>query len=141
MHRSVLQIVLSIIIIISGIYIAVYDSYWIIGLGLLVLLTEVFWKKRETRKYLAVIHILCGIDIVLLSIAAIPNTEPEYFRTGATLQYYSDTVFILTAIIIAALGLASLVLSVMRLTRFNKEIEQAGEKSKIENDVLPAGKK
>jgi hypothetical protein len=141
MNRSVTQIILSIIVIISGIYIAVYDSFWLIGLGLLILFTEVFWKKRETRNYLAVIHILAGIDIVLLSITAIPNTEPEYFRTGATLQYYNDTVFILLAIIIAVMGLAILVLSVLRLVRFNKETKYASEKLKKEYDVLSVQKK
>jgi hypothetical protein len=141
MTRSVSQIVLSIIIIISGIYIAVYDSFWIIGLGLLILFTEIFWKKRETRNYLAVIHILAGIDVLILSVAAISNAEPGYFRTGATIRYYNETVFVLAAVITLAAGLASLVLSVLRLVRFNKETKYTGEKPEKEYDVLSAQKK
>ena len=147
MNQSAMQIILSTIVILNNLFLvwwtAVYDtssnlvriiSVLLSGLGLAVLLTETLWKKRETRNRLAVIHIVAGVSIIVFSVLI------GMWASGLTLSEKGAQVDAglagIAIIICGILGLGISVVSILRLARFKKEIEESTEKAKMPYDVL-----
>jgi len=114
-----------------------YASGLVLALGLAVVLTEVCWKNRETRKKLAIIHIVIGAFIVAVAAFIIRWAYALEFIVPIEGGPMLDLGYSMIGTIISGLlGLGVIIAAIIRRVRFPRELEESKEKAKMPYDVL-----